>query len=176
MKKLLGKYVIGYEVIEVYTDTDRDGGLFYLPDGRNDLGQMVIGLDGPSWPLVLSTLIHEAIEYAAVRQHTRFEPSMDTSKSTGAYRFFMTHEEFTEVLAVATELIAETQLPIARRYRAQQLALKNKWIHQQSLARRRSKALKSARDGSVRKTKRTRARPTKAKCSTPPLKPGTLPA
>lgn len=69
------------------------------------IARIVVGID-EDWPMVVSTIAHEAVELACAEMGLRFRPSPDYSGDSGAYLFMMDHAQFSEAIARASYFLS----------------------------------------------------------------------
>jgi hypothetical protein len=122
MKKLLGTYFLGYESIRVFTDAKSRDGEAQLPGkwqnaGTVLLAEITIGLN-LSWQETVETMLHEAFEYAAIKQNCRFVGSAWANSSPSRGLFVLDHEQFSEICAQVGVFTAEVLPELAGVWKA----------------------------------------------------------
>lgn len=95
MKKLVGKYQLGFRNVLLYVVSDSaDGSVDLLP---KDKGPSVIyvGIDGPFYDCV-GTLLHEAYELVLIDLNTRHKKQPSYSLESSDFIFIASHNELSE--------------------------------------------------------------------------------
>lgn len=97
--KFLGSFDAGLRYVDLYSREGMDAEFRFQPEvGKN--ARITVGVND-NWWTVLACLTHEIVEATAVDMGLRYTPAPDISKDNGAYAFFMTHTQFSEVIARA---------------------------------------------------------------------------
>jgi len=95
---IIGHFDLGPESV-LLVARDGFGGSLTTCQGDGKCGKISVGLDEKRWWQVVSTLFHEAMEYAMIKVGSRYSPSPDYSQDHGNYVFYMTHVQFAEASA-----------------------------------------------------------------------------
>jgi hypothetical protein len=103
--KRIGSFDMGSENV-CLTVTDGIGGEF----ATNPMPEIWIGIRS-EWVVVMDTLLHEVIEFAAFRARARFSPDHITLSDHTAYSFFFDHTKFSDICARAALFITPA-LPV----------------------------------------------------------------
>lgn len=111
--KRLGVFQLGCNNVAFNVDKNITGAHFYLCPSSMDLPYICVGLN-QNWYMANSSLHHEANEFAATRIECRFKPDLELSKDNGCYMFMMTHYQFAEMCAAASEFI-EKATPLLKK-------------------------------------------------------------
>jgi hypothetical protein len=119
MIKHLGTFRLGHEPVKLCADIDADGSSWLIDGDCKELGKITIAFDqgNTEWERIMEDLMHETIEYAFSRMGLRFEDSMATAKDTQMFVFMMTHLEFLEAVARATQFVVRAQPHLLKLYR-----------------------------------------------------------
>jgi hypothetical protein len=104
---IVGTYECGYEQIELVL-REGTGGEFYSCPEKGKIPRIKVGAQKPSeWRLVVSTLMHEIMEFAMWRQDCRYSPdNRITPMSHADYLFVMNHEKFNDCITKVGEFIS----------------------------------------------------------------------
>lgn len=96
MKQIhVGTYTLGWFYVDLYLIPDTDGGCFYMAPDDKSMPRIKVGI-ADTWPEVVSTLIHEALELVLTRRHLRFITSGRISTSPESLTFHFDHNQFNE--------------------------------------------------------------------------------
>ncbi len=116
MKKYIGTYYIGPGQAKLFLRSGYGGDFSWIPaDGK--ISEICIGADHKEWRMVISTLIHETMEYAMTQIGVRYCPSVDWGEDNGAYTFVMSHTEFSEACGRAARFIEDAANPLQKAWR-----------------------------------------------------------
>lgn len=99
--KRLGIYEFGYLKFEVFVDPSQKGGEFWcLGANGNAHPRMVIGTGWHKgdWHMLLSVVMHEAVEAVLTFRGDRFRPDPQMNSGHDSYIFHFDHKEFNEVM------------------------------------------------------------------------------
>lgn len=106
-QKIVGVYDMGWESVEIVLCEGQGGEVFLRPEkGVNRVGRIKVGADNTQWWSVVSTLLHETMEYSLCRMRCRYYCIEDLKIDQNAVVFSFDHQQFTEVCARAGEFIA----------------------------------------------------------------------
>ncbi len=102
MKQYIGTYKLGTEHVKLVLSNDINGGLISFK--TTGLLEITVGMHEEWWQMV-STLMHEAIEFAFWRHGLRFVQTPDYGNDNGNYLFVASHTDYSEALARAALFI-----------------------------------------------------------------------
>lgn len=105
MNKRVGSYRLGFEWVELRL-AGVHSGQFFLNPHQGETGFIQVGHYDGHYSLLLPTLLHELLEYAACRTMARFAAAPSASRSSSGYLFVMDHEKFAEIVQQAAEYMA----------------------------------------------------------------------
>lgn len=111
MIKLIGTYNLGFRKIKLFANTANSDGQVLIRDHT-----MYVGVSNPKWSCVLEVLMHESFEAAMMDMHCRYLPSADQSIASDTFLFVMTHSQFGQVTAQASDFIAAAFPDLAKYY------------------------------------------------------------
>lgn len=103
MKTKIGRYALGHEFVELFLDSDLNGGNFDFPDhaANSPMGVITVGSD-QTWAGVHEVLLHEVVEYALARHRVRFKMCHKYNGDCAAFLFSFDHPIFASVIADAS--------------------------------------------------------------------------
>jgi hypothetical protein len=101
--------------VELFAIAGDSGGSFSC---AGPAAVITVGIGYESWWRVVNVLLHEAAEMAAMEMGTRFSMEPDYSGGSDTWRFFMDHNQFSEVIARAANFAAACLPDLARVYNA----------------------------------------------------------
>lgn len=104
-QKIVGVYRCGPEDVQLVL-REGDGGSFFTVPEKGHICRIKVGADEGRWPMVVTTLMHEAMELTMMRAGCRYTPSPDFGEDNGSYTFVMTHTQFSEASARAAMFVA----------------------------------------------------------------------
>lgn len=113
MKKLVGKYMLGFRNIRLYLDTESaDGSVELLPDDKGST-IVTVGIDC-CFAESVGVLLHEIYEASLIDMNTRHKQSPRFSSESSDFIFIVSHNDLGEVhervgifMAVAYEEFSE---------------------------------------------------------------------
>lgn len=108
--KLIGTYDLGRERVKLFLSPGCDGTLFLTP------AEIHVGCE-LEWTEAFDALVHEALEFAMIREGVRFDRSPDFSNSHDNYLFVMLHPQFAQVCARASGFIAACTRDLSRAWK-----------------------------------------------------------
>lgn len=114
MKKLVGRYQLGYRPVSLYAVPGDINGSVKLA-GETGTTEIYVGVDD-QWPETLSTLLHEVYECVLIDLNTRFKKQPSFSFDTSDYTFFMTHNELSEAHERVAYFLSEAVGPFEKMY------------------------------------------------------------
>ena len=103
---LIGTYQMGGLNVELCWRIGTGGEFWFNPD-KGKLPKIVIGMSEKDFSNALTTLIHEAIEFAATQRGARFSRSGDYGDSHDGYVFILAHPELSDVCGRVGTFIGE---------------------------------------------------------------------
>ena len=115
-QKIIGVYYFGNEQIELVL-REGTGGEFYATPEKGHIPRIKVGAD-KEWQQVVSALVHEAFEFAALRNRGRYDPCGDFSNDHSSYLFVMTHPIFSDCCARVAELLTSAVPVLAHEWNA----------------------------------------------------------
>ena len=105
MRKDLGLFEIGYEKVNLISDTEEYGGSFtFLPNDKSN-AQIVIGIAHDRWMDVLKVILHEAFEFSSCRNKTRFSATEDLSDDRSEFVFMFNHPTLSHCCGLVAEFL-----------------------------------------------------------------------
>jgi hypothetical protein len=120
VSKFLGIYEMGWNKVEIRYATAETGGSFtIIPNGKNRVPMIEVGLNHNRWKYVLDALIHEAMEFALFRANARFESSQTTTGDHSKYLFCFNHPVFSDCCAIVSELVTTCQTDLFKVWKAE---------------------------------------------------------
>src|SRR5690349_13953416 len=113
MKKFFGSYFLGHETVKLYYDDKPGDAEAHIPGdweraGKLETGQIIVRRNKDSWAMAVEDLLHETFEYAAVKEHCRYTEEITINKNGAHGLFVMTHEQFTQICAMAGNFLQAT--------------------------------------------------------------------
>lgn len=123
-QKLIGTWQLDSSYYDVFVLPEDVGGWFYcLPEDPEDraLPRIKVGIAG-GWHAALSALLHEALEAALCQRHLRLADfdRVDSSTNIDGLVFVLTHDDFSNVVRIAAQFLAEAMPALSRAYNDQQ--------------------------------------------------------
>lgn len=110
MKKLIGEYFLGIENVRVYVDHDSNDGAAQMPGNWHHQGKVLVGFltvglsDG--YENAVDNLLHEAMEYAMVRNQVRFGADLRNHAGPSVGLFVFDHDMFCELTSMVGPFMA----------------------------------------------------------------------
>lgn len=105
-QKIVGIYRAGYDLIELVLREGTGGDFYFVPEeDKNQIPRIKIGADEKEFYQVFANLQHEIYEFQMTRNNCRFTPSLDISNDYSAFIFVMTHTQFSDISAKASDFI-----------------------------------------------------------------------
>lgn len=112
----IGRFNIGIENMRLWADTELGGGYVLFTPEDNGTPIICVGFKDNGWPFVVGTLVHEAMEFALIRNHARFESSTNSSIDTGGFQFCFNHIQFTRACEYAGQFMADATPVLAKAF------------------------------------------------------------
>lgn len=113
MKKYLGRHLLGHEGIKVWADPQLTGAVARTPghfsDGCTKIGEIIVGLKHPDWPVVYDNLSHEAWEYVMAKKGCRYEPDLAVGHDTSNCIFLMSHVQFQQICSTVSDFLCTVE-------------------------------------------------------------------
>lgn len=113
----VGTYYLGWFNVDLYLMPDNDGGCFYMAPDNKGVPRIKVGMSDYTWPEVVNTLIHEALELILARRHLRFIPTGRLSSGHDSYHFHFDHNEFTESVSELAPFLVAALPDVATAFR-----------------------------------------------------------
>jgi len=104
-QQLVGTYYCGCEQIDVYLRSGEGGEFYFTPENRH-IPRIKIGADYKGWDRVVAVAMHEIVEFCLVRSGLRYEKSCEASMEHNGYYFSFNHNEYSEVIYRAAEMMS----------------------------------------------------------------------
>jgi len=101
---LIGRYQLGWRMVNLYADPLGAGAWFNLCRNQQD-AQIHVGMDYNNVEHPFANLCHEVYEMSADDAGCLFKPKAFEEGASDLVRFFMDHNEFTEVSSKASYFI-----------------------------------------------------------------------
>jgi hypothetical protein len=112
-QKKVGTYHLGFEQVDLFL-IEGYGGEFYCTPEPGSLPRIKIGADLGDFEDVLAVLFHEAFEMLLFRKGCRFNPDDVRTRDHSLYRFFMDHNQFSDICQKAAEFM-DNAIPDVRK-------------------------------------------------------------
>lgn len=107
-KLFVGRYIMQDAVMRVYISSSIGGGEVSIGwcKGHDTYMVMTLGFD-EHWAVVVQSATHETVEVAFRMAKAAFLPSFNglLRRGSDAYRFFCTHDQFTEICDAAGDML-----------------------------------------------------------------------
>lgn len=119
MKHYVGTYQLGFQDVQLFVDTESNGGSGTWNSGTydKDKAKITIGIDCSQW-YAYGTLVHETMEWAMTSLGSSFTPyAAFNSRATDSRLFVMTHKQFDEASQWSGNYINECQKDFLKAYR-----------------------------------------------------------
>lgn len=102
-------------MVELYA-REGCGGDIFAPKGKMSHHYIKIGMDD-EWSEVVSTLLHEAFELAAIKRGGRFVPAPDLAKDNGDYQFVLSHTQFSNLCSITGTFMTSVMEDLSKEYK-----------------------------------------------------------
>jgi hypothetical protein len=113
MKKLVGVYQLGFRNVELFADTEEDGGHVSLNPGK--ITEIVVGIHMP-WADCIGTLLHEVYECVLVDMSTRYKQMPSYSFDSSDFIFLLTHNQLSEAHERVANFLVDAEKDFAKMY------------------------------------------------------------
>ncbi len=114
-QKIVGVYDMGLDQVQLVL-REGEGGEFWFKPEDGHVPRIKVGADG-EWKLVMSALLHEAMEMQMTRSHCRFNPAPDYGRDHSSYIFVMSHPIYSDIIARVAEFVSLCAPDLARAYK-----------------------------------------------------------
>ena len=96
----------------VYVESDHGGGLVRTPTDATPYGEVVIGVDSAQWAGVVSTLIHELVEFALTFGRCSYQLVNEMKVDTQRRLIVCSHQKFDEATSEAGDTLAAIEADV----------------------------------------------------------------
>lgn len=114
-QKIVGVYELGYEQVQLVIREGTGGEFWFLPE-TGKVPRMKIGADA-EWKAVVAALLHESFELAMCRKGVRWLPDPNLGNDHASYLFVLTHPQFSDACAMASEYLVASLPDLAKAWR-----------------------------------------------------------
>lgn len=99
----VGIYELGYDNVQLILSPGRSGSFSLNPN--KSMPCIRVGGEYTKWQNFYAVLLHEAFEFALTRKGCRYVDTQDLSCETGAFVFSLSHAQFSDCCAMASEFL-----------------------------------------------------------------------
>lgn len=114
----VGQYDLGTRRVNLFIDTDDQGGHFLTKDSPHGMAEITVGLKNNRWGMIVSILLHEALEFQFMETGSRYIPNPDYACANDGYAFFMDHNGFSQAVTRTGEFLADVLTDLIKAVRA----------------------------------------------------------
>jgi len=107
---------MGHLNVDLYANTQMQGGEFYFWPDEKSLPCIRVGLDG-SWPDTISWLLHEALEFALCHRQLRFARTAKLNGDHADFLFVFDHCEYGNVCSMVGRFLVDALPAWTKAYR-----------------------------------------------------------